>query len=515
MFPKGQQKKKDTVVVMVDGKSPQTIPTMDSPPEPQKIPKCRLLVVLTVVLILALLLLAGYCAWLFFSYETDVLPFKQTHDPDFIIRPTELSRDDNHVTTAPPKIKGNFFTDQNNDDNLIGDFVFSDSSVESVYDSSEPYGSSESAYPSYIWSEDVVSSSESESDSSLVDTTIKSDRFLWDKRKNTFMERWREWRDSLLKDKESGDYSSDDSEQSYYVMPSFWFQTRNDNELPFDKPDSESLWAGWLENSDEDTPSESSWTESSRFSSEWLEYKFGSGDFSDWDSELSSELYLGLDDDDYYSSEDGSGSFSSYYDVFEDFGDFIPQHLTPSPVIDRLPPERIEVAVCSWPSRIFERNKGESEIQLAQLSNHFSCVYDNSFSITSIDEKDGTTSSRTILSDFDNSIIAMNIKNFTTMLPTSVCYISFFPNVPEMDDNDSDYSGDYSGDYAESWDDEMEGSGMLDEVESLGQTVVIRNPVLLGGDIKFMSRRISDFCSTSTKFWASLITVKKKPHSIK
>lgn len=57
----------------------------------------------------------------------------------------------------------------------------------------------------------------------------------------------------------------------------------------------------------------------------------------------------------------------------------------------------------------------------------------------------------------------MNIKHFSTTLPTSVCYISFFPNVPEMDDNYSDYSGDYSGDY-ESWDDEVRNFRKLSDI---------------------------------------------------
>lgn len=254
---------------------------MDTPPEAQKLPKCRLFFILTIILILSLVLLAGYCAWLFVLYETDVEQMEHS-DESFMKNPTESPIEDAiHFSTSLPEadkdyliksvntdLEGSFSEDEGGDFGFLG----SSSSVESVYDSSLPYGSSETSVSlSLSWPEVYEYSYSDSSSLSVDDTTKKADQFLIPDRKGKLRSGGLKGFLDNLRNNGGRDTTVEDV-LSYDVMSSYWIRHPIDDDVEesqsitaFDSDFTE--WSDWVEPSDEGS---GSWQEDdSWFSSDW------------------------------------------------------------------------------------------------------------------------------------------------------------------------------------------------------------------------------------------------------
>lgn len=482
-------------MVIVDGKSPQTIPTMDTPPEAQKLPKCRLFFILTIILILSLVLLAGYCAWLFVLYETDVEQMEHS-DESFMKNPTESPIEDAiHFSTSLPEadkdyliksvntdLEGSFSEDEGGDFGFLG----SSSSVESVYDSSLPYGSSETSVSlSLSWPEVYEYSYSDSSSLSVDDTTKKADQFLIPDRKGKLRSGGLKGFLDNLRNNGGRDTTVEDV-LSYDVMSSYWIRHPIDDDVEesqsitaFDSDFTE--WSDWVEPSDEGS---GSWQEDDSWFS------------SDWPIDLFSETLSEVD------SYVGSGDS---YDIVDEY---IPRPVDrPTITIDESPAERIEIAVCNWPKRLFDKEAQLfGSVKMAQYSNPSYDVTSLSTSnvfITQIrSEVDGVLTARIFMRDYSVSIVAVRELVKTPMSTFSSCYFSFLTPDLQEDAFGDDYSGDGDDE------DEFEGSGAEFEDDLQELTLEIRNPVLLGSNLPIFSQPIAKICMHSTKYWATSIHIK-------
>lgn len=517
MFPKGPQKKKDTIVVIVDGKTPQTIPTMDTPPEPRKLPRCRLLLVLTVLLILCLCLLAGYCAWLFFSYEANSTDSVVVIDEEEHQRPTgdrhqqpkrpvkgPILVEEGVSSSIGPSLsdieKGSFTVNSmdgvsNSDSDF--NFLSSSGSSESVYDSSEPYGDSDFS-SSMSWGNEEPYSSDYLS-VSVDGTTRKSDSYLVPGSK-----KGRGWfipaLENFLQTFPGGFadvFSSDDS--SYDVQSSSSDDSEGIRESDgegFYGLYSDVMWDTFSEIEDGSGVDDDDDVTFEDWSSEF-DY---SSMASDWPIDLFSDVFSDDDAVSYEGSGEPNGWYLSY-DSYDDNDGYIPRPVEPPAAqIDQLPPERIEIAVCNWPKKLFEKEAHRyGSVKMAQYPNP---NYDvTSMSTSNVDitqirsEVNGMLTSRIFMRDYSVAIVAVREMIKTPTYSISKCYFSFL--TPDLREDTFGLGNDDE--------DEFEGSGIEDELQEL--TLEIRSPILLGSDLPIFSNPISKICLHSTKYWATSINV--------